>query len=223
MSSSPNRPFTELEVADYERRRYRGLDQRLVHSRESRILKKLLELAMVEPLRPAQLLDAPCGYGRFTDILRQTGAVLVSSDISRAMVKRTRARPLSAGPPLAAVANIKRGLPFPEGMFGLVFSVRFFHHLHRSQERRAVLSELARVTSRWALVSYYRLNALHRLQRKLRRAVKHSRTQIKMVTAEEFNVEANGAGLRVVRVVPLCRGLHAQQFVLLEKRAKKSA
>ncbi|MGB9005076.1 MAG: methyltransferase domain-containing protein [Candidatus Aminicenantales bacterium] len=219
MSSSVNRPFTEPEVADYERRRYRGLDQRLVHSRETHILKKLLRLAAAGPLRPGRLLDAPCGYGRFTGLLQQTGAGLVSSDLSPAMVKRTRARPHSAGPPLGAVADIKRGLPFQTGMFGLAFSVRFFHHLHQPQERLAVLSELARVTSRWALVSYYRLNPLHRLQRKLRRAVKPSRTRIKMVTAQEFNDEANKAGFRVVRSAPLWRGIHAQQFVLLEKRA----
>jgi SAM-dependent methyltransferase len=217
MSSSASRPFTEPEVADYERRRYRGLDQRLVHFRETRILKKLLHLAAAEPLRPGRLLDAPCGYGRFTDLLQQTGAGLVSSDLSPAMVKRTRDRRQPAGPPLGAVADIKRGLPFRSGMFGLTFSVRFFHHLHQPQERLAVLAELARVTSRWALVSYYRLNPLHRLQRKIRRAVKPSRTRIKMVTAQEFNEEAGKAGFRVVRSVPLWRGIHAQQFVLLKK------
>ena len=35
-------PFAEHEVRDYERRRYRGLDQRLVHHREVRILQRIM-------------------------------------------------------------------------------------------------------------------------------------------------------------------------------------
>ncbi|HEX9902326.1 MAG TPA: hypothetical protein VGB72_05645, partial [Acidobacteriota bacterium] len=69
MSSSTSLPFTEPEVADYEQRRYRGLDQRLVHSRETRILKSLLCRVVAGPLRPNRVLDAPCGYGRFSALL----------------------------------------------------------------------------------------------------------------------------------------------------------
>jgi hypothetical protein len=192
MSSSASRPFTEHEVADYERRRYRGLDQRLVHAREMRILKSLL---------------------------RRVVAGVVNSDLSPAMVKRAGSRLLTDGRILGAVADIKRGLPFRSDEFGLAFSVRFFHHLHQPAERQAVLFELGRVSSRWAIVSYYRLNPLHRLQRNLRRRLKRSRTRIKMLTAEEFISEANRAGFRLVRAVPLFRGIHAQQFVLLEKTA----
>ncbi len=217
MSSSTSLPFTEPEVADYEQRRYRGLDQRLVHSRETRILKSLLRPVVSGPLRPNRVLDAPCGYGRFSALLRQTGAGVVGSDLSPAMVKRTRTRLLADGRALGAVADIKRGLPFRADDFGLAFSVRFFHHLHQPRERQAVLAELARVTSRWAVISYYRLNPLHRLQRKLRRTLKRSRTRIKMLASEEFISEMNRAGFRVVRTVPLFRGIHAQQFVLLEK------
>jgi SAM-dependent methyltransferase len=217
MSSSTSLPFTEHEVADYEQRRYRGLDQRLVHSRETRILKSFLRQVVAGPLRPNRMLDAPCGYGRFTALLRQTGAGVVGSDLSPAMVKRTRARLPADGRVLGAVADIKRGLPFRADDFGLAFSVRFFHHLHQPADRQAVLLELARVTSRWAVVSYYRLNPLHRLQRKLRRTLKRSRTRIKMLASEEFISEANRAGFRALRSVPLFWGIHAQQFVLLEK------
>jgi len=220
MPSSTSLPFTRPEVADYERRRYRGLDQRLVHSREMRILKNILGRVAARPLRPNRLLDAPCGFGRFTALLRRTGAEVVSSDLSLAMVQRARSRALTGGPAWGAVANIKNGLPFRAGDFALAFSIRFFHHLHHPSDRQAVLAELARVTSRWAIVSYYRLNPFHRLQRNLRRALVGGRTKVKMLTSEEFISEANRAGFRVVRRVPLFRGVHAQQFVLLEKARK---
>ncbi len=217
MFSSTSLPFTEPEVADYERRRYRGFDQRLVHTREMRILAGFMDRVMAGRLRPDRVLDAPCGFGRFTAILRRSGAEVVSCDLSRAMVKRALARIPAGGRAWGAAADIKRGLPFRAGDFGLTFSVRFFHHLHQPSDRLAVLGEMARVTSQWAVVSYYRLNPFHRLQRKLRRALRHSRTRIKMLTSEEFRLEAQRAGFHVVRAVPLFRGIHAQQFVLLEK------
>lgn len=219
MSTSTSRPFTPAEVADYERRRYRGLDQKLVHGREMRILGKMLNAAA--PLRPGRVLDMPCGYGRFSGLLGETGARRVSSDFSRAMVAQALRRPDSADA-AGAVADAKKGLPFADGAFGLVFSVRFFHHLREAEHRRAVLGELARVTSAWAVVSYYRLNPLHRWQRALRRAVKRGRTRISMIPASEFREEAERAGFRVTRSRALFPGLHAQCFVLLRKEGVRT-
>ncbi|OGD25847.1 MAG: hypothetical protein A2Y56_08150 [Candidatus Aminicenantes bacterium RBG_13_63_10] len=220
MSTSPNRPFTALEVADYERRRYRGLDQRLVHRREVRILRDFLRAA--QPIRPARVLDMPCGYGRFTRLFEEDGTRTVAGDFSPAMVEKARSRPGQPPPPLGVVTDAKRGLPFLDGAFGLVFSVRFFHHLREAEHRRAVMSELARVSSGWAVISYYRLNILHRWQRALRRAVKRSRTRISMIAASEFREEAERAGFRVVKSRALIPGLHAQRFVLLRKLEVKT-
>lgn len=215
MSTSAKRFFTAPEVADYERRRYRGIDQKLVHVREKRILRDLLRAA--RPLRPDRILDMPCGYGRFAELLEGTGARRVSSDYSPAMVARALRRTGSPEKRLGAAADAKRGLPFHDGAFGLVFSIRFFHHLRERDHRRAVLSELARVAEEWAVVSYYRLNPFHRCQRVLRRAVKRSRRNINMIAASEFREDALRAGFRVITEKGLFPGLHAQCFVLLRK------
>jgi SAM-dependent methyltransferase len=212
-------PFQEHEVADYERRRYRGLDQRVVHRREVRILKKMLRLAGAEPaagLR-AFALDAPCGYGRFSALLLEAGYRPVSCDLSLAMVRRARAKDPTSPNPIGIVANVTQGLPVCDAAFPLVFSLRFFHHLHRPEERRAALREFARAGTRWLILSFYRANILHQAQRALRRRVKRSKTRIKMITGREFEEEATGAGFRLVRVFPLFRGIHAQHIALLQK------
>ncbi len=215
MSSLKNRPFTEAEVADYERRRYRGLDQRWVHGREWRILRTFL--AAVRPLPTARILDLPCGYGRFARLLGEAEGRIVSADLSPAMVQKALERQGAAAVPLGVVADAKQGLPFRDGSFGLIFSVRFFHHLHEDEDRRAVLGEIARATSEWAVVSYYRLNPLHRLQRSMRRALKRTRTNIRMIPADVFRGEAEAAGFRMMKARALFPGLHAQTFVLLRK------
>ncbi|MCJ7611811.1 MAG: class I SAM-dependent methyltransferase [Candidatus Aminicenantes bacterium] len=218
MSISKTRPFRRDEVEDYERRRYRGLDQKIVHNREQRILDRILS-RVAEPA-DFPVLDAPCGFGRFSKFLLERATFLASSDFSPAMVERTASREGGAFRPRGVVADLKRGLPFASRSFALVFSLRFFHHVHESLDRRAVLSEFGRVSRRWAVVSFYRLNALHRFQRWIRRRAGQGKTRIKMMTRAEFVEEARQAGWRVVRIYPLLRGIHGQHIAWLRKEEK---
>ncbi len=219
MSSSARRPFLDHEVADYERRRYRGLDQRLVHGREVKILRRALRVIRdAEPeTASGWALDAPCGYGRFTGLLIEAGYRPVNCDLSQAMVKRARARDSISPNAMGIVGNVTRGLPVRPGVFPLVFSMRFFHHLHQPEERKAALHEFAGASAAWLILSFYQANPLHLAQRALRRRVKKSRTRIKMISADEFREEALEAGFRVLRIFPLFRGIHAQHIALLKK------
>ncbi len=219
MSSSPHKPaaskFTAGGVREYEKKRYRGLDQRIVHARETRLIGGLLDTALGRmPGQPPRLLDLPCGFGRFTGPLLDRGFEVVISDLSLEMVRRTRERLGAPG----AVADATRGLPFLGGVFDGIVSIRFFHHLHAPEARAAVLSEFARTTSGWAIVSFYQESGLHRSQRRIRRFFGKSRTNIKMLEKGVFEREAAAAGFEVARVQPLFRGIHAYHLALLKKR-----
>jgi len=111
-----------------------------------------------------------------------------------------------------------RRLPFRAGAFDLVFSIRLFHHIHSPESREAILGEFSRVSSAYALVSFYRANGLHEVQRRLRRAFGKSRTNIKIVEPGVFEKAAGEAGFSVVRVLPLFGGIHAYHLALLKKR-----
>ncbi len=134
------------------------------------------------------------------------------------MVERTSAQEYNGRIPIGIVINMLAGLPFIDSSLEVVLCLRFFHHLHLAKERVAVLTEIARVTRRWAIVSFYRKQALHEFQRKLRRYVRRSSTQISMVSLTTFKEEAAAAGFSLKKIVALCRGLHGQHFALLEKR-----
>jgi len=209
--------FTRDGVRDYERRRYRGLDQRLVHARETRLARKFLAAVEAETggrlAAGGRVLDLPSGYGRFSPLLAETAGRFFNADLSFEMVRRAAE---TSGRP-GVVADAKRGLPFRSGAFTAVFSMRFFHHLHDPADRRAVLAEFARVSSGWAVVSYYRTNALHKAQRALRRAVRKNPRKIRLIEAGEFASAAAEAGWEVVRDAPLFRGLHAARIALLRK------
>jgi SAM-dependent methyltransferase len=218
MSSSTNVPFQKHEVEDYERRRYRGLDQRMVDAREQKIVRGLFDAAKrLNGVNAALVLDAPCGYGRFSGIVENQGFSLVSSDLSFHMVDRAGMRDRSRPYSLGVVADLKRGLPFKPGVFRFVLSMRFFHHVHEESERAQILGEFARVSAKWVILSYYELNPLHLLQRKIRRGLKRSKTRIKMISGDRFRREIEAAGFRIVKKAPLFRWLHAQRLILLER------
>ena len=126
----------------------------------------------------------------------------------------------NAGPAASAgvVADLTKGLPFRAGAFHTVLCMRLFHHLHDAGARAAALSELRRAASAAVILSYYRRNRLHVLQRKLRRALRGKAYEIKMAPGGEFETEAAAAGFEVERTVPLFRGLHAQRVALLRPR-----
>ncbi len=209
-----NTPFKEHEVDRYERRRYRGIDQRLVHGREMRILRRILH-----KIGPSShpVLDIPCGYGRFSKLLKEKGYSLINSDLSFHMVKRALEKHEDPGVILGVVVDAKKGLPFKQDVFFLLFSMRFFHHVHEKDEREVILKKFLRITSDWVVLSYYQKNLLHILQRKLRRRVMRKKTRIKMVSRREFHEEIKGAGLRVIKVYPVFRGMHAHHIALLRK------
>lgn len=208
--------FEKHEVEDYEKKRYRGWDQKLVHTRENRLLDRLLKSVADFP---GWALDLPCGYGRFTALLVQNGFIPFNCDVSYFMVERANVRVQTgnASPSLGAVADAVQGLPFKGESFPLIFSMRFFHHLHESQDRMRVLSEFHRISEKWLLISFYQASALHRFQRRLRRKVKKTQTRIRMISAEEFRSEAESAGFEVKKIHSLFRGLHAQRIALLKK------
>lgn len=181
-----------------------------------RILEKVLKRTGEKCER---VLDIPCGYGRFSSLLLEKSFSLTNCDLSFSMVKRAREKSLLPNHELVegVVADAKAGLPFRSGAFPLVFSLRFFHHIHREEERAQILEEFSRVSSRWLICSYYQSNFLHLLQRKLRRKIKKSPTRIKMISQKTFCREAVQAGFQVVKVYPLFRGIHSQHVALLRK------
>lgn len=211
---SQDPPFKRHEVEDYERKRYRGWDQRLVDWREKRILKKILDKTGT----PSGLsLDIPSGYGRFSELLLARGQGVVSCDLSFHMVKRSIERGEASGSHHGVVTDAKKGLPFRNKAFSVLLSMRFFHHLHKKEDREFILREFSGISSRWVVLSYYRRSFLHQVQRRLRKRIKKTKTQIRMISSEDFQEETNQAGLEIVKAYPLFRGIHSQHLVLLRK------
>src|SRR5919199_3290917 len=70
------------DAQDYQRQRYRSLDQAWVNWREQRLLAQLLSQCQ---LATGTVLDVPCGYSRFAPLYARLGITAIGADVSYAM------------------------------------------------------------------------------------------------------------------------------------------
>lgn len=194
---------------DYQQRRYKSLDQAWVNWREQRIIAKLLTQCRIAS---GFLLDVPCGYGRFTPLLAHFGIATIGADVSRDMVSLAAENNAPYGRGRWVCANIS-ALPFADGTFDGALCIRLLHHRYSDAERRRILRELARVSRRFVLISFYRLTSLHALTRRW----PSTRRRLGMMTLPQLQRLAQTCGLQIQCVCSLLRFCHAQTFVVLTK------
>jgi len=195
----------------YQQQRYRSIDQAWVNRREQRIVATLLTNCH---LANGLLLDVPCGYGRFVPLMARLGITTVGVDVCHDMVQLAvehypqfcRGRWLCAS---------IFALPFADSTFDAVLCVRLFHHRYSTAERQRLLGELARVSRRFVLLSFYRFTPLHALARHWRGTCRRLET----LSFTCFQNLVQISGLQIQSVNSLLRLIHDQTFVVLSKKS----
>lgn len=200
-------------VGEYARKRYRGFFQRLVDRREQQILRRLLTERFGE--RITHVVDIPCGYGRFNDLLKEFGCRITSLDRNPHMVARTRDTTQPSSGDHVAEADVLQELPAVAADADLAFCVRLMQHLHGEGQHSLALCNLCGAR-RPVLVSYYDRACLHAWTKRLVSFLRGRPVRVRMVPRRQFEADAARAGLRVRRRIRLLPLIHAQTFVLLE-------
>ena len=188
----------------YAERRYRGLDQRLVHALESRlVLRYVDELAG----RGEEVLDMPCGYGRFTGPLLRRGLVVSAGDADRARLDLL-GELVEGEVPVRCLRS--EALPFDDASFDATVCVRLLQHLKDPDQRRRTLAELARVSRRGVVATVYMRSAVHG-------AVHSARRQARLAHYDRAGLlrDLAAAGLRIRRMARPIPLLHAQTVLQL--------
>ncbi|MHC4662128.1 MAG: class I SAM-dependent methyltransferase [Planctomycetota bacterium] len=198
-------------VSDYAEKRYRGQLQRRLSKWELAIVSRILRRIGAED---AAILDIPCGYGRFAELVRREGADLLAADISRDMVLKT-ASVFGGGKFLVADAA---AIPLADGSVDGTITVRLLQHLSDRDIRVRIMSELGRVAGKFVIVSFYDRDGLHSLQRLVKKKSRRTRKHIEFLTRFQFLSEAGQAGLEIDGFFPVRRIFHAQVFALLRPK-----
>lgn len=160
----------------------------------------------------ASVLDAPCGAGRLREAITATGARWTGVDVSHEM--------LSAIDPRAGARRARASLaalPFRERQFDAVVCCRFLHHLHGEEALERAARELARVSRRYVIASFWDSASLPALR--VRLGLKRSEGPSGRAALSRARLAASfeRAGLRVLAYRSSLRFVSQQTFVLLER------
>jgi len=200
--------------ATYLKERY-GKSQSMMNRREQRFVAEMLSMTH-QPL--AEILDIPCGHGRFTPQLRAAATErLVCGDLRPKHIQALVAAEPDHGTRIETVqTDLFERLPFKDGEFDLVFNFRFLHHVRRDNQRSHLIKELARVSRRYLIVSYYQNAALHAFQKRIWRRPGHSH-DLPMVDRAAFLRCIVAHGYQVLDDRGVLPGIHAHRVGLFER------
>jgi ubiquinone/menaquinone biosynthesis C-methylase UbiE len=200
--------------ATYMKTRYRR-SQMIVNWREQSIVAGMLGTVQ-RPLR--KILDAPSGHGRFTPQLRPAATEkLICGDIVVDRLEALVNAEAADGAPIEVMElDLFKALPFEDCEFDLVFNFRFFQHVKKEELRDQLIQELARVSGRYVLVSFYEAAALHAWQKRHWKRSGHKRV-MPMPSRGDFFAWFAAQGCRVLAHKGVIPGVHAQRIVLFEK------
>jgi SAM-dependent methyltransferase len=128
--------------------KYRKPRRRLGHWLECRTIDRLLRRVG----RSRRILDAPCGAGRFFDVLRHHADEVHLADVSPEMLR------VAHEETTGRAARYLRLNLLEAGSNGLraegVVSIRLMHHLYDPAARDRYLDALAHVADRWVLLTF---------------------------------------------------------------------
>lgn len=181
---------------------------------EQRAIRRMLR----RQIRPGRdlVLDIPCGTGILGASLDQCDVRVVASDIAVEMI--ALAVPEYDGRRCAGFVQADiTGTPFSDGRFDGVLTLGFMHRVPEDVRRRA-LSEISRVTARFAIISFSLDSPLQRLKHGLLNAM--TRRPISAPCAaplEEVEREIRDAGFRIERRVSVLPFLSAETLFVLER------
>lgn len=159
-----------------------------------------------------RVLDVPCGAGRLGGVLAQHARQLVGADVSRAMLEQAR-----AADHLVLVCADAQNLPFADRSFDVVVCCRLLHHLRERAQLERVVAELARVSDRLIVASFWDSASLPawRLKLGLKRGEgPRGRSAIARGDLERAFV---AAGARAVEYRHSFRFVSQQTFVVAER------
>lgn len=196
------------------------------HARDKREQACIAAALAASNLLPDSLvLDLPCGTGRLSPMIVNAGHRLVAADSSPHMVSEAANAwsQVTAGDPgrRARVEFEVRDVMasgYGDAAFDAVICNRLLHHFTEPATRTRALTELARVSARWVIISFFNAGAFEALRKRLGFFL-IGRTQQRRVpiSLEQFKADAAAAGLRVVDSYPTLGRISPQWYLLLEK------
>jgi len=138
---------------NYYEKHQDGLMRKLSHRRDVQLARKALKIAG----NPQQVLDLPCGAGRFWPLLAENPTrKIIGADNSADMVAiATENCPKEIAAQFTTMQTSAFAIDLPDGAVDNIFSMRLMHHIGQSEHRVAMLKEFHRVSRDTVILSLW--------------------------------------------------------------------
>lgn len=208
VSKDVKKEYSKPNVASqYDAKRFVSSSGRRRNRRKIATIRRAL--ALIE--KPRFILDVPCGTGRLFDFFKGEGMRFVGADIAQPMLGEALAK-LDGDATAGLVAADVERLPFKDGAFDAVMSIRFLFHLTPEVRIRAI-REMARVT-RGHLILDYRLRYCLRNIVRIGLSKVGLRRPLRRPTRVDMLAELDAAGVVPMAIFPVARGFSDKYIVL---------
>lgn len=156
----------------YYKKHQQGWARRLSHWRDTQMARKALKIAG----EPQNVLDLPCGAGRFWPVLAENPTrKIIGADNSDDMVKvASEYCPAPIKSRISTMQSSAFAIILPDAAVDSVFCMRLIHHIGASEHRLALLRELHRVTRDTVIISLWVDGNLKAYQRR-KSEIRHPR------------------------------------------------
>jgi len=206
-------------VSDYSGKFERKWNERVNNWNEQRLLQRLLRSASVGKV-PGLALDLPCGYGRLYPIVREIAGQIVEGDWSFHMLstaQMAQGNGKKPGPVISYVRCTALRLPFGNGAFDFVLSVRLSHHIRDHQERIQYAREIMRVSRKWVVFTYFDQTSLKYRLHEFRRRFNGKRPKWTLHPREVEEL-SRAEGFDLVGSMCISRFFSGHRYALLRRK-----
>ena len=162
--------------------------------------------------------DIGCGTGRFASTLATFSRRLYQVDFSEHMLDVCRTGHESETTHSGHVQADARRLPFRTGSIDLVFCHRLLNHVRESNDRRAMLAELARISGQYVLMSCLGLPRPLIAIRQAWRAYVRDNSEHAQVSLNQFLDDANAVGLERIETTQIRSLVRSAVFITFRNR-----
>lgn len=181
----------------YEKHR-RGIEPRLSHWRDVQLARKALKIAG----EPQEVLDLPCGAGRFWPALAENSTrTIIGADNSADMVAVAMENcPKEIASRFTGMQTSAFAIDLPDGAVDSIFCMRLMHHIGQSDHRISMLKEFHRVTRDTVIMSLW-VDGNFKAHQRMRSEKRHPRGENQnrfMIPAKQIEQEFSHAGFSIV-------------------------
>lgn len=162
---------------------------------------RCLETCLADIAPGCEVLDLPCGSGRFLPLLLERGYRVTAADCSPHMIDKARRFVLSTTdvdvPIQFELRDIMR-TEYRTDRFGAVLCHRLFHHFNEPGTRIAALRELHRISAGPVIVSFFNSFAIDAIKFRIKHFLRGTRPTDRIpIPLSQFREEVAESGFLI--------------------------